>query len=435
MIRHKAVLLAVLALLVGGPAVAQVGVLDQPYRNDLFQPLLSGRFSFTHYLSAGADNNTLAVGDLVALGILAEASLGTDIPGIGPTGGPSGEDGFRPTDLFLLAGLVPAGEGIRLGTHDRTGLVVTVPTGPLVTVGLMGGVRLLGSGQIPDDLAALARDGVAGDSITVNLTEMGGEMFGYAEMGANALLNLEVLPTPFGDISVLAGAGARYVRGLAHLRFGFAGDSGEETSTFTVARTGVSTDLHMSTPIGEEVLAEGGGGVAMDVMVGATLGHRAQLRLAVTDLGTAEVTVGQRQVTSMELNDVSFLELGGDSASVTDTLASATRSIALPTTFRADATFRPINMIGIGARIALPMDSAAFAFEPLYQVGLELRLLPALPLRAGMLGGGEFGTGYFAGFGLDTRVFGFELEMASSGGPAVADIRGVSLRSALSLRF
>lgn len=436
MIRRKAVFLtAILALLVGGPVAAQVGVLDQPYRNDPFQPLLAGGWSFTHYLSAGADNNTMAVGDLVALGILAEASFDTDIPLIGGTTSPTDGDGFRPTDLFLVAGLVPAGEGVRLGTHNRTGVTITFPAGQLVTVGVTGGVRFLGSGVIPDDVAALARDGVTGDAITVDLTELGGEMFGYAEAGVSGLLDLEVLPTPFGDVSLLAGAGARYVRSLAHLRFGFSGDSGEETSTFTVARTGVSTDLNLSTPIGEDVLAEGGSGVAMDVMVGATLGHRAQLRLAFTDIGSAEVTVGRREVTTLQLDDVSFLELGGDSASVTDTLTSVTRSVSLPTTFRADATFRPLNIVGIGARLAVPLDPEAPTYEPLVQAGVELRPLPVLPLRAGVLGGGDFGTGFFAGLGLDTRVVGFELELASSGGPAPADFRGVSFRSALSLRF
>lgn len=418
MIRRHALLLApVLALLLGGTATAQVGALDQPFRNDPFQPLLRGGWSFTHYLGVGAENNTLGIGDVVALYYI--------------------QDDFRPTDIFLVAGLVPAGEGIRFGTHDRTGITMTFPVGRYVTLGLLGGVRVLGSGQVPDDIAALIRDGNSGDEVTVNLTELGGEAFAYAEGGLSGVADVPLLPTPFGELRLLAGAGARYVHSLSHVRMGFAGDTGEDSSTFVLTRTGISTSLNMAAPLGEEFLSEGGGGIAVDIMAGAALGEMAQLRLSVTDIGSADVTVAERGITSIVMNDVSFLELGSaaDTVIATDTLPGEIRSVALPTTFRADATFRPIRMVGLGVRLAVPLNEGAPILEPLYQAGVELRLLRPLPVRLGITGGGDFGTGLFAGFGLDTRAVGFDLEVGSAGGPVLADIRGLSFRSALSIRF
>lgn len=406
-----------LALVVAAPAAAQVGVMDQPFRNDLFQPLLSGRWSITHYLSADVANNTLGVGDMVALSLIAED--------------------FRPSDIFLVAGLVPAGEGVKLGTQERTGLMVAFPVGPYLTLGVTGGGRVLGYGHVPDDVAALVRDGITGEEITVDLTEMGGEVFGYAEAGGSILARIPLLRTPFGDLELLGGGGARYVRSVSHVRVGFAGDDGDQTSTFTLTRTGVSTSLNLTAPLGEEVLAESGGGIAADLMVGAALGHMAQLRLSVTDLGSADALVGERAVTTVTIEDASFVDFGSatDSAAVTDTLPGGTRTVPLPTTLRADATFRPLDLVGVGVRVAIPMNEDAIALEPLFQAAVELRPLRALPLRAGVTGGGDFGTGYFAGLGLDTRVIGFDLELATSGGPALASIRGVGFRSALSIRF
>jgi len=417
MTRRSALLGAVLALMVAVPAAAQVGVLDQPYRNDPFQPLLRGGWSFTHYLSLGAENNTLGVGDMVALGYLV--------------------DDLKPTDLFLVAGLVPAGEGVRLGSQDRTAITITFPVGDYVTLGITGGGRMLASGQVPDNVAALVRDGVVGDEITVDLTEMGGQAFGYAEVGGSGVVDIPLLPTPFGLLRIHAGAGARFVRSLSHVRFGFAGDTGEQTSTVTLSRIGVSTALNLATPIGEEIMADGGTGMAYDLMAGASLGQFAQLRLSVTDIGSAEVMVGQREVRTITMDEVSFLDLG-DSTQVetlTDTVMAETRSVSLPTTFRVDASVRPIPMVGVGLRLAVPTDKDAPVLEPLVQAGVELRLADALPLRAGITGGGDFGVGFFGGFGIDTGGFGFDLELASAGGPALADIRGVSFRSALAIRF
>lgn len=417
MIRRLTLLLTpVLALLFGSSAAAQVGVLDQPYRNDPFQPLLDGRWSVTHHLSVGADNNTLGVGDIVAIGYLA--------------------DDFRPSDIFLVAGLVPVDEGGRVGTQNRTGITVGFPVGRYVTLGVVAGGRVLGTGQVPDNVTALIRDGVTGDEITVDLTELGGEVFGYAEGGLSGVVDYPLLRTPFGELQLMGGAGVRYVRSVSHLRVGFSGDSGEETSTVTLTRSGVSTTLNMAAPLGEDIMADGGSGVAMDIMAGVAVGPTAQLRLAVTDLGSADVMVDRRQVTTITMDEVSFVDLSStaDSVSVTDTVAGLTRSVPLPTTFRADATYRPLKLIGFGARLAVPLKEDALSLEPLVQAGVELRPLAMLPLRAGVTAG-DFGAGFFAGFGLDTRTVGFDLEVASSGGPTLADVRGVAFRSALSLTF
>jgi hypothetical protein len=266
---------------------------------------------------------------------------------------------------------------------------------------------------------------------------MGGELFGYAEGGVSGVVDIPLLPTPFGRLRLHAGAGGRYVHAVSHVRFGFSGDSGEETSSVTLTRTGVSTQLNLATPIGEEVLAESGSGMAFDLMAGASIGEMAQLRLAVTDLGSVDVTVGQREVRTITMDEVSFLDLGStaDSVVVTDTVSAELRTIDLPTTFRADASFRPIPLVGLGVRLAVPMVEDAPALEPMVQAGVELRLVDALPIRAGVTGGGDYGAGFFGGFGIDTGGFGFDLELASAGGPALADIRGVAFRSALAIRF
>lgn len=416
--RFTKILLPALAALtlVAAPAAAQVGVLDQPFRNDPFQPLLEGRWSFTNYVNVGADNNTLGVGDMVALGYLASD--------------------FRASDIFLVAGLVPVGEGVRVGSQNRTAVALTFPTGRLLTWGLMGGVRAIAEGQVPDDVTALVRDGMVGDVVTVNLTQLGGEAFVFAEGGLNGVLKLPLLPTPLGDVTLLAGAGGRYIQALSHSRVGFAGDEGDAISTFTLSRKGVTTELNIASPLAEDVLAEGGSGFAFDLMAGAALGHRAQLRLAITDLGSAQVNVGRRAVTTIIMDEVSFVEMSStaDSLATTDTLAAMTREVALPTTLRLDATFRPLNAVGLGFRIAAPVGDGP-SLEPLAQVGLELRPFRVLPLRVGVLGGGDFGTGFFGGIGLDARTLRFDLEVASSGGPAVSEMRGVALRTGLALRF
>jgi hypothetical protein len=412
------ILLPALAALVvaAAPAAAQVGVLDQPFRNDPFQPLLEGRWSFTHYLNVGADNNTLGVGDMVAIGYLASD--------------------FRPSDIFLIAGLVPVDEGVRVGSQNRTAATLTFPAGRLLTFGITGGVRAIAEGQVPDDVAALVREGMVGDVVTVDLTHLGGEAFVFAEGGLHGLFKLPLVPTPMGDLTLLAGVGGRYIQAISHSRVGFAGDEGDAISTFTLTRQGVTTELNIASPLAEDVLAEGGSGFAFDLMAGAAIGHRAQLRLALTDLGSAQVNVGRRAVTTIIMEDVSFVDMSStaDSLATTDTLAAVTRDVALPTTVRVDGTFRPLNAIGLGFRIAAPVGDGP-SLEPLAQAGLELRPFRVLPLRAGILGGGDFGTGFFGGFGIDARTLRFDLEVASSGGPAISEMRGVSLRTGLALRF
>lgn len=437
---YTKILTGVLACLLvsAGPVLAQVGVLDQPYRNDPFQPLLEGRWSITGFTDLGASNNTLGVGDVMSVMILTDSSQTPDF-GVG--------------DMFLIAGLIPAGEGVTVASQNRMAAALTFPVGKYVTLGLNGGARLFAEAVVPDDISKLVRDGIEGEEINVNLTDLGGETFAYGEAGLSALANIPLLPTPFGRLHLLAGAGARYIHGITHMRIGFAGDEGEGVSTFTMGRNGVSGEFNITRPLMDTLDASyplppaeafGGTGTAFDVMAGAAIGHMAQVRLAITDMGSATVNTGPRTLSTVVLEDrslVEFAQMFGDSTpewvdsvSTTQELPADEREITLPTTFRMDASIRPLDLIGFGLRIAAPMTDRP-AYEPMVQAATELRLIRFLPLRAGVTGGGQFNTGYFGGIGIDSRVLRWDMEVASSGGPQVADLSGISFRTSMSIRF
>lgn len=394
-------------------AAQDSGVFDQPFQTNPFQPMLADRATVQWNFSAGLSNNTFGVGDLWAVGQIA--------------------DDFSFTDIFLIGGLVPEGEGVKLASRGATRLDVAILPLPMGRLGLSLGGNALAEGTVPDEVAGILRDGLSGSSIDVDFSGLGGTMLAYADVGVLGLFDLPIglLPLP-GDVRVRVGGGFHYLHSGGYADFGFDGADGEQTSRFGISHDGVDAEINAAVPID---LATTGTGYAIDLFAAANMGERIYVGALLKNLGQLNITQEEQGVAQLTITDASFGDFFAELDSlVTDTVAGGERQVTLPGVVRLEGSFMVSPMLRVGAALEGPLGDDFQLSSPL-MARVELRPLSFLPIRVGGSLGGTYGGTYQAGLGLDFNYLRWDLELVSQGGPQIADMRGLTIASGFALRF
>ncbi|MBI4410575.1 MAG: hypothetical protein HY561_12755, partial [Gemmatimonadetes bacterium] len=396
------------------PAAAQQGgIFQQPYQRNPFALLLDGGVSVTGSFNFELSNNTLEVGDLWAINEIVSAD--------------DDSLNLRPSDLFLIGGLVPEGEGVELMSRGQLQLNVTFPT-RVGTFGLTFGGYGHAESIVPDEVAKLVREGFEGDTFTVDLTELGATTIAFGDVGALGLFDL---PLDVPALRLRVGLGMHYLYGIGYNRVRFNGDAGElGTSGISVSHEGLDADLLISMPT--EAVEPGGSGFAADFFASLDVGERINVSALVARVGSIRATRGEREVRRLVLRDTTvagFLEAldsldttscdgAGPTTPCLDTIPASTEEIALPGLLRFEASYRLHRMVAAGL-VFEQMLGYGFTVDPVASglTGLvEFRPLGFLPIRVGGTLENGFEAGFQFGGGLLLGPVHLDCEFASRGG-------------------
>lgn len=393
------------------------GFYDQPYQSNIFNPLMSGRFSMLFQVTGEAANNVLDLGDAVAIMRIAEDE----------------NEGLRPSDILLIGGLVPEGSGLRLDSRAAFDLTMGIVPTRFGILGITTGVRVHAAGSVPDELAGFLRDGVQGDTLTIDFGEMYGAGLGYAHAGVLVIGEIptaDFLPVP--ELRLRAGLGLRGVFGIGHMAFDF--KEGDRGSKITVDHDGIDAQITTVMPV--EFANPGGSGLATDLFLAADYADILHANFLISNIGSVEMNVAEREAVRIDLTRGELSEFFEQLDSlVTDTIPATTQSLRLPGLVRFEAGYQPHRMVGVGFLLESGFGDR---FVQPGHVGLmlELRPLRFFPIRLGVnrLGGG-YGTGMHGGFGLHLGPFRWDLDVGTRGAGSFDKTRGGALRTGFGLQF
>jgi hypothetical protein len=388
-----------------------------PFRIDPFNNLRIPHWGFVVSLGGTAANNAVNFNDFGALLFLGD------------------EDSLRVVDALDALGLVPRGSGLEGNGEAQAGVYVGGPIGRRLHLALSLMGRSYGALSLDDDAVVLLRDGnTAREEFT--LGDSNGEGIATGEAGIHGLYRLG----PFGGIDgvhVILGAGTRYIRpfayGSAHSVLsngGFVRVSGDSISASIEIETYQTPGLLD----GDVSLNEGGGflGDFLARVEWPTSGFALEAMLA--NVGAVSIAGVERRSASVYLETTDLEEV----ADVLDTLDlelqdTTNITVTLPRIARFTASAWANRILQLDLIASVPFGSE-FDLPTTVDLWSSWRFLASVPIRAGLVFGGQQGVGFSGGIGVETRNFFFGVAGRSLGG-LFSNATGASARLDLGVFF
>ena len=404
----KIVALASMAALPAmGGAQERADVFDAPYRRGVFSTMMLGRTTLAGSFDAELANNTLSVSDVWAINEI-------------------GED-LRLSDVFLVGGLIPEGEGMRMAARTGFNGVMSFPV-RRGAVALVSGVRALAQSHMPDEFASFARNGFSGDSIYVPLNGLSASTVQYADAGLLALF--DVTPAK-SRMKVRVGGGVHTLYGIGTSAISFAG----ETPSFVAMSNNdsVTAEVTMRSPI--QFAQRGGRGMAFDAFAGLDIGSTFSLNAMLLGAGSLNVASGREEVRRLSFRGDPFDFVEKMDSITPDTVPSSAVRVALPAELRVEGSVRLLEntRLGVGVHHEL---SNRYAVEPTTVTALmQYDVRKWLPFHFGASAGSRYGVNPFIGTGLHFNHLRMDGELGFRGGSSPDDLRGLTLRSSMSILF
>lgn len=346
--------------------------------------------------------------DGVAANNALDVSNAADLILVTRQNGSSGQQ--RAADVMAAFAGVTPGAGIQGAGEAEGGFFLGGPLGGHVHLGVSAETRAYGGMGLDDQTVSLLRDGTAalpgftqGDSH--------GTVLATVEAGAHAVIALGPLGGRDG-MHLSLGFGGRFVRPAYY---------GRGEAVLSNASTGPALAIAASrTPLGnisDYVSGPGGSGVAGDFLVRAewpTNGFA--LEAMVANVGRVTVNGVENRVLNLQVptTQLDSIKPRLDSATfaVTDTTSV---DVTLPRIVRFAASTWANRILQIDVAATLPVHGD-FEMPLTVEVGSTWRLIRALPLRAGLLLGGQHGIGYTAGLAIESGGLYLDLAGESLGG-------------------
>jgi hypothetical protein len=387
------------------PETSQAARVEEGYRRtptfriDPFRNLFIPHWGFVTSVGGTAANNTVNFNDIGALVFIGD------------------NDDVLIVDMLDALGLVEKGSGLKGNGEAEVSVYIGGPIGSRLDIGVTVGARAYGGLSVDDEAVSLLRDGNGAKS-DFSLGDSDSEGLTTGEIGGHLLYRLGPFKTQDGALLTI-GAGTRYVRPLA---YGSANSALSNGGVIRVTGDSISANLSietLQTPDlfdGHIELNDGGGfvadllarvewptsGFAFEAMlanVGAVSIAQVERRSATVDLQTTDIDEVR------EVLDTLQLELQ-ETTSVTVTLPRIAR-------FSASAWANRILQLDVIATFPFGND---FELPTTVDLWSTWRLVKALPLRAGLVFGGQEGVGFSGGIGVETRNFFFGLGGRTLGG-------------------
>ena len=442
--RPQAVVLALASVMVATgltaqtiPEQSQAARIDRGYLRtpslhvDPFRHTFIPRWGFVMSAGALGQNNALNLKDIGALQFLGDED--------------KNPDGLLTGDLLDVLGLVPRGGGLAANMESESGVYLGGPFSRRFSLGFTAQVRAYGGGSLDDDFVALLRDG--NDSRQdFSLGDSRFDVLATSEIGAHALVRMGPMGSVDG-VHVTLGFGGRYVtphfyaRGASRLANG--GEirvTGEEFAANVelekaVAITGSASgwdDFEFS-----DLMKRKGSGIAGDFLV------RMVWPTSGLSLEAMVANVGKITVWNVEREDWDFNVETTNLAEVMDSLDADLDSdgvqmrefelrdttdleVTLPRIVRFSGSAWANRILQLDLSATLPV-TGDFAAPLTVDVGSTWRFSRTIPIRLGMVFGGNQGVGYTGGIAVEGRNFLMRLSGGSLGG-FMRDARGIAGR-------
>ena len=422
------------------PEGSQAAKVDRGYRRtptfrlDPFRHAMIPHWGLVFSAGATAENNTLSFADVSALiylkcgpvtgNRLFEAFTGDACPG---------PDSLLTGDMLDALGLIPQGSGLKVDGGGEGGVYLGGPFGGHLSLGLSLQGRGYAAGHLDDSFVALARDG-NGALQDFSLGTSRGTALATAELGAHTVLRFSSLGSEDGpDLSL--GFGGRYIRPVFLVRaFSTLNNGG------TIRITGDTIAANVGVRIEQTDSAinptSGKGSIAGDFLVRLswpTSGFA--LEALVANLGKVTVTgVGIRsdtlQIATTTITDVgdALDSFNLDSAKITQDV-----QVTLPRIVRFTASAWANRFLQLDVSATMPV-TGDFASPLAVDVGTTWRLIRTIPLRAGVVLGGNQGIGFTGALAIEGRNMFFQV-MGQSLGGLFRNATGVGARLELGTFF
>ena len=377
------------------------------FRSDPFRHAMIPHWGLVFSVGGTGENNVLNLADLGALRLLSDSAKN-------PGGLTSGE-------LIDVINLVPDGKGIKGSGTGEGGVYLGGPFGSHFSLGLSGQVRGYGSGQVNDSLVAFLREGNLNRQ-DFNFGSSSGEGIATLEVGAHTVLRFGPLGSEDG-VNLSLGIGGRYIKPAAYFAARGSGtirvtpdsviannvtlstartpfDTGgiftRIDSTLRGSKSKIATDLLLR-------LAWPTSGFALEAMV-ANAGRTAlTVHRVKTESQTLNVRTANIQTVKDSLNKVAKVE---DTVDVVVKLPRIVR-------FTASSWANRILQIDVSATMPVHGD---FESPLAVDVGTTWRFVRTIPLRAGVVLGGDQGIGLTGGLAIEGRNMFLQVMGQSLGG-------------------
>jgi hypothetical protein len=369
------------------------------FRVDPFRHAMIPHWGFVFSGGATGENNTLNLADARAAIYLAN------------------KDSLLAGDVLDILGLIPDGKGLKGSALGEGGFYLGGPFGSHFSLGLSAQGRGYGSFQLDDNFVALLRDGNgARQDFTLGNSKGAGLL--TAEGGAHAVLRFGPMGSEDG-VNVNLGFGARYIRPVFFGRaISTVANGGFIRITGDSIRANIGVELaHTPEPM-DSTLKNGKSSMAGDFLLRLTWPTSGfALEAMVANLGNVTVHFVETERKSFTVATTNFQEVKDsldvfDSTSVKDT---SDIQLKLPRIVRFTASSWANRILQIDVSATLPVHGD-FESPLAVDVGTTWRFIRTIPLRAGVVLGGDQGIGFTGGLAIEGRNMFLQVMGQSLGG-------------------
>jgi len=368
------------------------------FRLDPFRQAMIPHWGFVFSAGALGENNTLNIADARAAIYLAN------------------KDSLAAGDALNILGLIPDGKGLKGSASGEGGISLGGPFGSHFNLALSAQGRGYGFFQLDDNLVALLRDGNASrPQFSVGSSK--GAALATAEAGAHAVLRFGPLGSEDG-VNLSLGFGGRYIRPIA-----FAQATTTATNSGVIVATGdsvyadvgvvlahtpdIDSTVHGKASFAGDFLVRltwPTQGFALEAMV-ANLGHVTVHRV---ETDTYRFNVNTTSLTVVR-DSVDSLRARGSQKDTVDLRLTLPRIVR----FTASAWANRILQLDVSATLPVHGDFE----QPLaVDLGTTWRFVRTIPLRAGIVLGGDQGLGFTGGLAIEGRNMYWQFMGESLGG-------------------
>lgn len=338
-------------------------------------------------------------------------------------------DEFRAGEIVDALTLIPEGQGLLGSGQVEGGAYLGVSLGRRLTVGVSASGHAYARFVVDDDAVALLRDG-NGARQDFSLGQSDGTLISTGDVGLHSVFRTGPLGSSDG-MDLQLGFGLRYVRPAMYARARSALDNGG-----VLRVTGDSIQANLAVELVSTIPTDdatddawsnirsrlggdfGGGSMAMDLMVRAewpTAGFALEGML-VNVGGSVDFMAAARRVDTLMVQTTSIDDVREELDLLDfDVRDSVDVSVGLPRIWRLTASSWANRILQIDLS-AFGTAGGDLTMPFTVDVGTTWRLVRQLPLRAGVVVGGQQGIGYTGGFGFETSNMLFRVSGQSLGG-------------------
>lgn len=328
------------------------------------------------------------------------------------------KDSLTAGDVLNVLGHVPVGKGIKGSVLGEGGAYLGGPFGSHFSLGLSAQGRGYGSFQVDDQFVTLLRDG-NGALQNFSLGNSKGAGLATAEAGAHAVLRFGPLGSEDG-VNLNLGFGGRYIRPIAFARArSTLSNGGTVQVTGTTINANIGVELSRTPDIDSTI--KGKASMAGDFLVRLTWPTSGfALEAMVANIGNSKVTVHRVETSAdtFKVNSTSITEVKDSLDSfdpANNNKTTGDLQVAVPRIVRFTASAWANRILQLDVSATLPVHGD-FESPLAVDVGTTWRFIRTIPLRAGVVLGGDQGVGFTGGLAIEGRNMIMEFMGQSLGG-------------------